>query len=181
MLTRAREGKCVARYSSIHIAPFFSKSMFELLLTVLLVQQVLPANEQMIPLSKHPLFAKIFRLLDQLLFQVRRTRILLSRTYDVIDHIPDEFRQTFSECTPDKYNVIRMQYSLHLSEAEITRIPQIQTELKQATTVEQQMTLMNRTDRVVADITLNVVKPSLSLLTGILDCLARKFDLAVTK
>ncbi|UJR25108.1 hypothetical protein I4U23_006467 [Adineta vaga] len=101
--------------------------------------------------------------------QVRKIQLLISRTYDMIDQIPTDIRPIFSECVSDTYNLTRMQYTITLNEAEITRIPEIKGQLKQATTVEQQRNAMNKTDRIVADITLNVVKPSFSFLTEILD------------
>ena len=58
---------------------------------------MLSVDERSPTLSEHPLFAHIFRLLDQLLVQVRRTRMLLFRTYDAIDQIPTNVRPMYSE------------------------------------------------------------------------------------
>ena len=157
-------------------------NMFEYLFVFLLLLQPMLsiAERQTVPNNMHPLFLEIFRLLDQLLFQVHKMQVLISRTDDMIDRIPIDVRPTFSDCVSETYNATRMQYSINLNEAEVTRIPEIKNQLKQAITIEQQWNAMNKTDRIVADITLNIVKPSLSFLTGILECLKRKSQMIFT-
>lgn len=169
------------RFAFILLSSLLSMNMFEYLFVFLLLQSVLSIDErQTVPSNAHPLFLEIFRLLDQLHFQVHKMQMLISRTDDMIDRIPTNVRPMFSDCVSETYNVTRMQYSINLNEAEVTRIPEIKSQLTQATTIEQQWNAMNKTDRIVADITLNVVKPSLAFLTGILECLKRKSQISFT-
>ncbi|CAF1145590.1 unnamed protein product [Adineta steineri] len=153
--------------------------MFKFILIFLIIQQVCSTDEQTHSLSKHPLFIKIFRLLDQLLLQVHEMQILIIRTYDMINELPYDLRPFYSECVNETNNVSKIQYSSNLNEAAIIRIPQIKSQLKQATTIEQQLNIMNITDRIVADISLNTIKPSFSLITEILDCFKSKSKLTM--
>jgi hypothetical protein len=153
--------------------------MFKLIIFFLIVQQVFSIDEQVLSISEHPLFTKILGLIDQLLIQVRKMQTLIIRTYDMINEMPNDLRPFFAECFTATHNNSRIQYSLNLGEAEITRIPQIKDQLNQATTLEQQLNIMNITDRIVADITLNVIKPSLSFVTEILDCFKSKSQLTI--
>ncbi len=163
-----------------HILTFFpSQNMFKFILVFLFVQRVVSTNEQTLSISKHPLFTKILGLLDQLLLQVRKMQTLMIRTYSMIDHIPNDLRPFFAECFTAIYNTSRIQYSLKLDEAKLTRIPQLKTQLKQATTLEQQLNIVNITDRIVADITLNIVKPSMLFITEILDCIKNKTHISM--
>ncbi|CAF1222273.1 unnamed protein product [Adineta steineri] len=153
--------------------------MFKFILIFLIIQQVYSTDEQTHSLSKHPLFIKIFRLLDQLLLQVHEMQILIIRTYDMINELPYDLRPFYSECVNETNNVSKIHYSTNLNEAAIIRIPQIKSQLKQATTIEQQLNIMNITDRIVADISLNTIKPSFSLITEILDCFKSKSKLTM--
>ncbi|CAF1198832.1 unnamed protein product [Adineta steineri] len=153
--------------------------MFKFILIFLIIQQVYSTDEQTHSLSKHPLFIKIFRLLDQLLLQVHEMQILIIRTYDMINELPYDLRPFYSECVNETNNVSKIHYSSNLNEAAIIRIPQIKTQLTQATTIEQQLNIMNITDRIVADISLNTIKPSFSLITEILDCFKSKSKLTM--
>ncbi|CAF1145719.1 unnamed protein product [Adineta steineri] len=153
--------------------------MFKFILIFVIIQQVYSTDEQTHSLSKHPLFIKIFRLLDQLLLQVHEMQILIIRTYDMINELPYDLRPFYSECVNETNNVSKIHYSSNLNEAAIIRIPQIKTQLTQATTIEQQLNIMNITDRIVADISLNTIKPSFSLITEILDCFKSKSKLTM--
>ncbi|CAF1195689.1 unnamed protein product [Adineta steineri] len=153
--------------------------MFKFILIFLIIQQVYSTDEQTHSLSKHPLFIKIFRLLDQLLLQVHEMQILIIRTYDMINELPYDLRPFYSECVNETNNVSKIHYSSNLNEAARIRIPQIKSQLKQATTIEQQLNIMNITDRIVADISLNTIKPSFSLITEILDCFKSKSKLTM--
>jgi hypothetical protein len=148
--------------------------MLKFIILLLIIQQVLSADDQVVSISGHPLFIKIFGLIDQLLTQVRKMQSLIIRTYDVVDQVPNDLRPFFSECFTETHNTSKIQYSSNLMEAEATRIPQIKDQLSQAKTLEQQLSIMNITDRIVADITLNILKPSLLFVNEIHDCLKSK-------
>ncbi len=148
--------------------------MFKLLILFLCVQQIFSINEPTASISANPLFTKILGLVDQLLLQVRKMQSLIIRTYNMIDRMPVNLRPFFVGCFTATHNATRIEYSFNLNEAEMIRIPKIKDQLKQATTLEQQLSIMNVTDRIMADISLNVVKPSLSFVTEILDCLKSK-------
>jgi hypothetical protein len=164
-----------------HILTFFLRleNMFKLFLLFLFIQQVLSTDKEVISISDHPLFTKILGLIDQLVVQVRRMQTLIIRTYDMIEQMPNDLRPFFSECFTAEHNASKARYSSNLNEAEISRIPRIKTQLKEATTLEQQLNIMNMTDRIVEDITYNVVKPSLSFVTGIIDCIRSKLQTSI--
>lgn len=151
--------------------------MLKYIIIILSIQQILSLDDEVISISGHPLFRKIFGLIDQLLGQVHKMQSLIIRTYEMINHMPNDLRPVFDECFTETHNNSRIQYSSNLSEAEITRIPQIKDQLNQAKTLEQQLNIMNITDRIVADITLNILKPSLSFVSEIHDCLKSKSQL----
>jgi hypothetical protein len=153
--------------------------MFKLIIFFLIVQQVFSIDGQLMSISEHPLFTKMLGLIDQLLVQVRKIQTLITRAYNTMDIMPNDLRPFFAECFTATHNTSRVQYSLNLSEAEISRIPQMKDQLKQATTLEQQLYLINITNRIVEDISLNVVKPSLSFVAEILDCLKNKSQLTI--
>jgi hypothetical protein len=153
--------------------------MFKFIILLVFVQQVFTTNDQVTTISDHPLFTKVLELIEQLLVQVRRMQTLIIRTYDLIEKMPNDLRPFFSECFTAEHNASKTQYSLNLNEAEMSRIPLLKAQLKQATTIEQQLNLMNMTDRIVEDITYNVVKPSLSFVTEVNDCIRNKFQIAI--
>ena len=158
---------------------FFLRNMFKFIILFLIVEEVSSSNVQVTSISEHPLFKKIFALIDQLVIQVRKMQTLIICTYDMIEQIPNDLRPFFLDCFTTTHNISRIQYSLNLNEAELTRLPQIKYQLNQAKTLEQQLNVMNITDRIVADITLNIVKPSLLFVNEILDCLKSKTQLTL--
>jgi hypothetical protein len=158
---------------------FLLENMFKFIILLLIVQQVFSADDQVISISDHPLFTRLLGIIDQLLVQVRKMQTLINRTYDMVDRIPDDLRPYFAECFTATHNTSRIEYSLNLSEVEITRIPQMKDQLNQAKTLEEQLSIMNITERIVADITFNIFKPSLSFVTEILDCFKSKSQLTI--
>lgn len=164
----------------ITFLPFFLlRNMFKFIILFLIVQPAFSTDEQVISISDHPLFTKILGLIDQLLVQVRKMQAFLTRTYDLFDRMPNDLRPFFAECFTATHNASRIQYYLKLNEAEVIRIPQIKDQLNQAETLKQQLNVVNMTDRIVADITLNVVKPSLLFVNEILDCFKNKSQLTI--
>lgn len=141
--------------------------MFKYLLFLCLVQQTFSSDEVVTSTST-------FGLIDQLLDQIRQAQESIKRTYDMFNQIPVNLRPYIAECFTTAHNTSRIAYSLNLSRAEITRLPLIRDQLKQATTIEQQLTLMNMTERIVADITLNILQPSVSFVSKIVDCIKNK-------
>jgi hypothetical protein len=89
--------------------------------------------------------------------------------------MPNDLHPLVAECFTTENNASKTQYSFDLNEAEISRIPLMKTQLKQATTFEQQLNIMNMIERNIEDITNNVVKPSLSFVIGIINCTRNKF------
>jgi len=154
--------------------------MFKFIILFLIVQPAFSTDEQVISIAEHPLFTKILGLIDELLAQVRKMQALIIRTYDLFDRIPNDLKPVFAECFTETHNASRIQYFLKLNEAEVTRIPQIKDQLNQAETLEQQLNVINITDKIVADITFNVVKPSFLFVTEILDCFKSKTQLTIT-
>lgn len=141
--------------------------MFKYLLFLFLVQQTFSSDGVVTSTST-------FGLIDQLLDQIRQAQELIKRTYDIFNEIPVNLRPYTAECFTTIHNTSRIAYSLNLSRAEMTHLPSIRDQLKQATTIEQQLSAMNMTERIIADITLNILQPSVLFVSQIVDCIKNK-------
>jgi hypothetical protein len=151
--------------------------MLKCIILLLIIPQIFSNDDQVLSIADHPLFTKIFGLIDQLLIQVRKMQTLINRIHNIMDQMPANLRPYFKECFTVTHNTTSIQYSAELQEAEIIRIPQIRDQLKQATTLVQQLNAMNTTGRIITDVTLNVIKPSLAFVNEILDCFKAKYQL----
>jgi hypothetical protein len=149
--------------------------MLKYIILLLIISQIFSNDEQILSISEHPLFTKIFGIIDQLLIQVREMQSLINRIHNMMDQMPNNLRPYFVKCFTVTHNTTSKQYSLKLQEAEMILIPQIRDQLKQATTLGQQLNVMNMTERVVNDITSNVIKSSLTFVNEILDCFKSKY------
>jgi hypothetical protein len=153
--------------------------MLKYIILLLILPQVFSNNEQILSITEHPLFIKTFGLIDQLLIQVRTMQSLINRIQNMMDQIPYSLHPYFAECFTATHNASSIQYSSKLNEAEMILIPQIKDQLKQATTLEQQLDTMNMTDRIIMDISLNIVRPSLLFVNESLGCLKSKYQLTI--
>ena len=163
-----------------HINTVFSlESMFKYIIFVLILAQVFSSEKQASSIFEHPLSTKVFGLIDELLDQIHKMQALIIRIYAMADQIPVGLRPYFAGCFTEKLNTSRIEYSAKLKEAELTGIPQMKDQMKQATTLEEQINIMNTTDRIIKDISLNVIKPSLSFVTEVLDCMKGKSQVTI--
>lgn len=153
--------------------------MFKFIIFLLVISQVFSDEEPTVSLFNHPLLTKIFGLIDQLMVQVRNMQSLITRASKMIDRIPDDLHSSFATCFTDAWNASRIEYSAKLNEAETIHLPKIKHQLKQAANLEEQLNIMNTTDQIITDITSNVIKPSLSIVTEILNCLKNKTQLTL--
>ena len=151
--------------------------MFKCVVLLLFISQVCADEELMASLLNHPLLTKVFGLIDQLMVQVRTMQSLITRASKLTEQIPADLRSVFGVCFTDAWNASTIEYSARLNEAETIRLPKIRDQLKQVTSLTEQLTVMNMTDRVITDITLNMIKPSLSFVTEMLDCFKNKTQL----
>lgn len=152
--------------------------MFKFILLLLIISQVFSAEDESIAsLLDHPLLTKVFGLIDQLMVQVRNMQSLITRVSNMIDRIPDSLQSSFTTCFTNAWNASRIEYSTKLNEAEMIHLPKIRNQLKQAANLEEQLNIMNTTDRIITDITMNVIKPSISIVTEIVNCLKNKTQL----
>ena len=147
-----------------------------ILLLLLIIPHVFSNDEQVLSIAEHPLFGKIFELIDQLLHQVQRMQSLINRIHNIMNQMPANVLPYFKECFTVTHNITSIQYLAKLQEAEMVRIPEIRNQLKRATTLEQQLNAMNTTDRTISDVTLNVIKPSLDFVNEVLDCFKVKYQ-----
>lgn len=153
--------------------------MLKCIILLLFISQVFSNEESTVSLLDNPLLTKVFGLIDQLLGQVRNMQSLITRAYKMTDQIPVDLRSFFGVCFTDAWNTSRTEYSAQLNEAETIRLPKIRDQLKRATSPEEQLSVMNMTDRIITDITLNVIKPSLSFVTEMLDCFKNKTQMTL--
>ena len=151
--------------------------MFQSLIFLLIVQHAVSDDVQLLPVSGQSLITKLLELVDQLLVQVRKMQALINRAYSVMDQVPDELHSFYAVCFTEARNASKIRYLDNLNEAAIHRLPQLRAQLEQATTLEQQLQMMNITDRTMTEVTYNIAKPSLLFVTEILNCLKDKFPM----